>query len=72
MNKDALKKALLLGIGSGILTWVFFSLIELAIEKKPMNESLFSTFGIIFLVAASLVETYSYYRKYAKDEKKEK
>lgn len=71
MNKDALKKALPLGIGSGILTWVFLSLFELLISKKPMNETLFSTFGIIFLVVSILIETFSYYRKYAKTEKKE-
>ena len=65
---DALKKALPAGIGSGILTWIFFSLFELLIDKKPLNESLFSTFNIIFLVIMILVETFVYYRKFAKSE----
>ena len=71
MNMDALKKALPAGIGSGILTWVFFSLFELLIDKKPMNETLFSTFNLIFLVIISLVEIYVYYRKFAGKEKKD-
>ena len=69
MNMDALKKALPAGIGSGILTWVFFSLFELLIDKKPMNETLFSTFNLIFLVIVSLVEIYVYYRKFSKGKK---
>ena len=70
MNMDALKKAIPAGIGSGILTWIFFSLFELLIDKKPMNETLFSTFNIIFLVIMSLIEIYVYYRKFADGEKK--
>ena len=66
-----LKKALPPGIGSGVMTWVFLSLFELLISKKPMNETLFSTYGIIFLVLTSLLETFLYYRKYAKGEKKD-
>ena len=69
MNMDALKKAVPAGIGSGILTWVLFSLIELLIDKKPINETLFSTFNIIFLVVISLVEIFVYYRKFSKNEK---
>ena len=71
MNMDALKKALPAGIGSGILTWLLFSLIELVIDKKPMNETLFSTYNLIFLVIISLVEIYVYYRKFAGKEKKD-
>ena len=70
MNMDALKKALPAGIGFGILTWIFFSLFELLIDKKPLNESLFSTFNIIFLVVMCLIETFIYYRKFTKGEKK--
>ena len=69
MNMDALKKALPAGIGSGILSWVLFSLFELLIDKKPMNETLFSTFNLVFLVIISLVEIYVYYRKFSKGEK---
>ncbi len=70
MNMDALKKAVPAGIGSGILTWIFFSLFELLIDKRPMNETLFITFNLIFLVVISLVEIYVYYRKFSKNEKK--
>ena len=72
MNMDALKKAIPAGIGSGILSWVLFSLFELLIDKKPMNETLFSTFNLIFLVIISLVEINVYYRKFSKSEKKDK
>ena len=34
MNMDALKKAIPVGIGSGILTWVFLSLFELLFDKS--------------------------------------
>lgn len=67
---ESTEKAIPAGIGSGILTWVFFSLFELLIDKKPINETLFSTFNIIFLVIMSLAETFVYYRKFAKSEKK--
>ena len=72
MNMDALKKAVPAGIGSGILTWIFFSLFELLIDKKPLNETLFSTFNLIFLVVVSLVEIIVYYWKFTKSEKKDK
>ena len=72
MNMDALKKAIPAGIGSGILSWVLFSLFELLIDKKPMNETLFSTFNLIFLVIISLVEINVCYRKFSKSEKKDK
>ena len=68
---EALKKAIPLGIGSGILTWVFFSLFELLIDKKPIGETLFSTFNLIFLVIISAVEIFVYYRKFTKGEKKD-
>ena len=71
MNMDALKKAIPAGIGSGVLTWVLFSLFELVIDKKPMNETLFSTFNIIFLVVISLIEIFVYYWKFTKNEKKD-
>lgn len=71
MDMNALKKALPAGIGFGILTWILFSLFELLIDQKPMNETLFSTFNIIFLVIMILVETFTYYRKFTKDEKKD-
>ena len=71
MNIDALKKAIPLGIGSGILTWFFFSLFELLIDKKPINETHNSAYNLIFLVIISAVEIFVYYRKFTKDGKKE-
>ena len=61
-----------LKLGSGVLCWIFFSLFELLIDKKPMNETLFSTFELIFLVVMILVETFLYYRKFAKNDREDK
>ena len=63
---EALKKALLPGIGSGLLTWVFYALICLLIDKKPMDQTLFSTFGIIFCIVAIIAEILAYYSKFKK------
>lgn len=70
INTEALKKAILPGIGSGILTWVFYALIKLLIDKEPMDKTLFSTFGIIFVIVMIIAETLVYYFKY-KNEKKQ-
>ena len=62
MDKEILKKALLRGIGSGVLTWVIYALVfEMLIDHKPANEAFFSTGNIIFLVVVSLVEIIAYY-----------
>ena len=62
MDKGILKKALLLGIGSGILTWAIYALVfEMLIEHKPASEAFFSTGNIIFLVVIIIVEIVSYY-----------
>ena len=61
MDMDILKKALLKGIGSGVLTWLFYSLITSLLDKKPFGEAMFSTFGIIFLVVVSIAEVVVYY-----------
>ena len=37
-----------------------------------MNETLFSTFELIFLVVMILVETFLYYRKFAKNDREDK
>ena len=58
---EALKKAILPGIAFGVLTWVFYALIFLLLEKKPMDQTLFSTFGIIFLIVVTVVEILSIY-----------
>ena len=66
-NMEALKKAILPGIGSGILTWVFYALINLLIDKKPMDQTLFSTFGIIFGIVMIIAEILAYYFKFKKE-----
>ena len=68
-NMEALKKAILPGIGSGILTWVVYALINLLIDKKPMDQTLFSTFGIIFCVVMIIAEILVYYFKFKKEKK---
>ena len=68
-NMEALKKAILPGIGSGILTWVVYALINLLIDKKPMDQTLFSTFGIIFGVVMIIAEILVYYFKFKKEKK---
>ena len=68
-NMEALKKAILPGIGSGILTWVFYALINLLIDKTPMDQTLFSTFGIIFCVVMIIAEILAYYFKFKKEKK---
>ena len=68
-NMEALKKAILPGIGSGILTWVFYALINLLIDKKPMDQTMFSTFGIIFGIVMIIAEILAYYFKFKKEKK---
>jgi len=62
MDKEILKKALPLGIGSGVLTWAIYALVfEMLISHKPAGEAFFSTGNIIFLIVLIVVETVSYY-----------
>ena len=62
MDKEILKKALLRGIGSGVLTWVIYALVfEMLIEHKPAKEAFFSTGNIIFLVVVTIVEIIASY-----------
>lgn len=68
-NMEALKKAILPGIGSGILTWVVYALINLLIDKKPMDQTLFSTFGIIFGIVMIIAEILAYFFKFKKEKK---
>jgi len=62
LDKGILKKALLLGVGSGVLTWIIYALVfEMLIEHKPANEAFFSLGSIIFLVVFAAAEIISYY-----------
>ena len=67
--KDVLIMAVLPGIGSGLLTWVFYALICLLVDKKPMDQTLFSTFGIIFCIVVTIVEILAYYFKLKRSKK---
>ena len=55
MDKEILKKALPLGIGSAVLTWLLYVLVfEMLIEHKPANEAFFSSGSIIFLIVFAI------------------
>ena len=55
MNKEILKKALPLGIGSAVLTWLLYALVfEMLIEHKPANEAFFSSGSITFLIVFAI------------------
>ena len=72
MDMKILKKALPLGIGSGVLTWAIYALVfEMLINHKPVKEAFFSTGNLIFLAIVSVVESISYYfslKKKAKEQ----
>lgn len=70
MNLEALKKALLYGIPSGIVTWLIYGLVfRMLIDKKPFNEALFGRGSIVFMVICIVVEVIAYYLKQAKKAK---
>lgn len=71
MNKEALKKALLYGIPSGIVTWLIYGLVfRLLIDKKPFKEALFGRDSIVFFVICTVVEVIVYFvGQVKKDEK---
>lgn len=61
MNREALKSALPRGIGSGVLTWVFYALVfEMLIGHKPAKEAFFSRSNVIFLIPVCIVEVIAY------------
>ena len=62
MNKEALKKALLYGILSGIVTWLIYGLVfRLWIDKKPFSDALFGRDSIVFFVICTVAEVIGYY-----------
>lgn len=72
MNKEALKKALLYGISSGIVTWLIYGLVfRLLIDKKPFKEALFGSDSIVFFVICAVVEVIVYYVQQAKKAEKQ-
>ena len=70
MKKEILKKALLQGIGSAVLTWVIYSLVfEMLIDKLPFAEAFFGRSSLIFLAIFFVIETVGYYISLSKKEK---
>lgn len=69
---DALKKALLCGIPSGIMTWLIYGLVfRMLIDKIPFSEALFSRDSIVLLVICAVVEVIAYYVREIKMAKKQ-
>ena len=57
MNVEALKKALLQGIPSGIASWLIYGLVfQMLIDREPFKEALFGRDSIVFLVVIVVVE----------------
>ena len=71
MNMEALKKALLQGVASGVVTWLIYGLVfQMLIDKEPFKEALFGLDSIVFLVIITIVEVVLYYLRQAKGAKK--
>ena len=62
MDKRILKKALLRGFCSGVVTWVIFALgYEMLIYHEPAKDAFFSRGSIVFLIIITVVEIIIYY-----------
>ena len=71
MNTEALKKALLQGVASGVVTWLIYGLVfQMLIDKEPFKEALFGWDSIVFLVIITIVEVVLYYLRQARGTKK--
>ena len=71
MNIAALKKALLQGVASGVVTWLIYGLVfQMLIDKEPFKEALFGWDSIVFLVIITIVEVVLYYLRQAKGTRK--
>ena len=62
MNKCALKKAVLLGIPSVVVTWIVYGLITMLVERQTLGEVMFSNLGIVFVIVMGILEVMIYYR----------
>lgn len=72
MNKEVLRKSLLCGILSGVLTWLVYGLVfQVLLDKKPLAEGLFGRSSIFFLIVFTVVETVVYYIAESKKNGKE-
>ena len=66
-----MKKALLQGVASGVVTWLIYGLVfQMLIDKEPFKEALFGWDSIVFLVIITIVEVVLYYLRQAKGAKK--
>ena len=62
MNMDALKRALLKGIPSGILSWLLYAgVFGMLIDKQPAKTAFFERSTILFFVVVTVVEVVLYY-----------
>ena len=62
MNREALKKAILLGVPSAIVTWVVYGMISMLLDRQTLGEVMFNTLGIVFVIVMSILEVLIYYR----------
>ena len=62
MNKEALKKAILLGVPSAIVTWVVYGMISMLLDRQTLGEVMFNTLGIVFVIVISILEVLIFYR----------
>ena len=62
MNREALKKAILLGVPSAIVTWVVYGQITMLLDRQTLGEVMFNTLGIVFVIVMSILEVLIYYR----------
>lgn len=69
MNKEALKKALIKGIPTGIFGWIFFGLFNLVLNKQPFTEAMFSTETLAFGGALIILDIIVYYFSIRKSQK---
>ncbi len=73
MNMEFLKKALLRGVGSGIATWVIYSLVfNLLVDGESFKDAFFDKDSIIFLIVIVVVEIIAYYVSFMLKEKQKK
>ncbi len=62
MNKCALKRAVLLGVPSAVVTWIVYGLITMLLDRQPLGEVMFNTLGIVFVIVMGILEVMIYYR----------
>ena len=62
MNKEALKKAILMGLPSAVVTWVAYGLITMLLDRQTLGEVMFNTLGIVFAIVMAILEVLIYYR----------